>query len=76
MKSIKFIEKQNPNVLFDKYVVMPNHIHAIIVLKKDHLGRGGTLPLHRYIGQLKSFTNKRYNEINSTDGLVLWQENY
>lgn len=32
VKTIDFIENQNPNILFDKYVIMPNHVHAIIIL--------------------------------------------
>lgn len=75
VKTIDFIENQSVNILFDKYVIMPNHLHAIIILQGEP-GGDGTPPLQKIIGQLKSFTNKRYNEINRTKSLILWQRSY
>ena len=75
VKTIDFIENQSANILFDKYVIMPNHLHAIIILQGEP-GGDGTPPLQKIIGQLKSFTNKRYNEINRTKSLILWQRSY
>ncbi len=71
VKTVNFIENHNPDVLIDKYIIMPNHIHAIIILGGD-----GTPPLHKIIGQLKSFTTKRYNDINKTKNQILWQRSY
>ncbi len=55
---------------------MPNHIHIIIVIQESNKGGRGNPPLHMIIGQLKSYTNKRFNEINNTNKLHLWQRNY
>ena len=41
IKTIDFIDNQHPNVFFDKYIIMPNHIHLIIIL-----GGHGNPPLH------------------------------
>ena len=92
VKTIDFIGNQNLNIIFDKYIIMPNHIHLLILIQNDQPGgRGlqgtpdlipaehskvGSPPLHRIIGQLKSFTNKKYNEINKTKNLILWQRSY
>jgi putative transposase len=76
IKTINFIENKNSNVIFDKYTIMPNHVHLIMVLLNSQLGRDGTLPLHKIIGQLKSYTNKKYNDIKKTKNLILWQRNY
>lgn len=76
IKSIDFISSQNSDVKFDKYIIMPNHIHLIIVLHDSKSGGHGNPPLHKIIGQLKSYTNKRYNDINKTKELILWQRNY
>ena len=35
------LEKRYPNVTLDKYVIMPNHIHLIVVLRKT---AGGASP--------------------------------
>jgi putative transposase len=31
------------NVIIDEYVIMPNHLHGIIIIKNDHDDRRGTL---------------------------------
>ncbi len=86
LNSIEFLGRSYSNVLFDKFVIMPNHIHLIIILLGSETGGDGTPPLHKtgdgtpplhkIVGQLKSFTNKRYNEIKNNRNLVLWQRNY
>ena len=59
--------------MIDKYVVMPNHLHCIIVLE---MGGHGSPPLHEIIKQLKTYTTKRYNEIYNSTNEKLWQRNY
>lgn len=57
-----------PNVQVDKSMVMPNHIHAIIILK----GGGGAAPtqdLSTIINQMKEIASKRA-------GVSLWQKSY
>lgn len=92
VKTIDYIEDQNLNIIFDKYIIMPNHIHLLIKLHNEQLGghglqgtpelipteyiKVGNPPLHKIVGQLKSYTNKKYNEINKTKKLILWQRNY
>ena len=40
-KQLLLLEQRYPNVKIDKYVIMPNHIHLIIILRK---GAGGASP--------------------------------
>ena len=54
---------------------MPDHIHFIISINNDK-GRGGTLPLQGIIRKFKSYTTKKYNILNNTIGIKLWQRNY
>lgn len=70
----KFIENEIKHQNIEKYIIMPDHIHCII--NNYNQGRDGTLPLHRIVGKIKSYTTKKYNEINNTNGLKLWQRNY
>ncbi len=73
-------------VQLDQYVVMPNHLHGIIVIRDDR-SRGGSRtaptsntsgrkPLGRLIGAFKTVSTKRINEIRVTAGLPVWQRNY
>ncbi|MEW5920646.1 MAG: transposase [Bacillota bacterium] len=61
-------------VSVDQYIIMPNHLHLIIVLTKT--GGHGDPPLHDIIGRFKSFTTREFNIIKRTKGKLLWQRNY
>ena len=57
-----------PNVEIDKYIVMPNHIHAIIVLQK------GAKNLSTIIGQYKSYVTRCIHRENPK--LEIWQTSF
>jgi len=74
----------------DKWVVMPNHFHGIVVIAGT-VGAHGRAPLQssthhglyrpaKSLGSLmagfKSAVTKRINEIRATPGTKLWQRNY
>ena len=70
----------------DEFVVMPNHIHGIIWIidgKATHRVAPTNHPrglkpgsLGSIIGQYKSITTKRINQIQNTPGIRVWQRNY
>ena len=66
-KSIKYINENYNKASIEKYVIMPNHIHLIVILQQT--GRDGTLPLQSIIGQLKSYTTRKFGD-------TLWQRSY
>ncbi len=73
-----WLAAQYPYVELDEWVVMPNHLHGILVLSD---GRGGsrtapTKPLGRLIGAFKTVSTKRMNDMRGTPGLPVWQRNY
>ena len=55
-KSIQYIDENYEGVIIDKYVIMPNHIHLIVILNNS--GGHGNPPLQNIIGNMKSFTTK------------------
>ena len=57
-----------PNVVVDKFVVMPNHVHAILVIQKN------THNLARVIGSYKSFVTKKIHEIQPN--VKVWQTSF
>ena len=77
------------NVNVDEYVVMPNHMHGILMII-DGCDVGETrrvAPTERpkgpafgsvgaIIGQFKSIATKRINALRGTPGLPVWQRNY
>ncbi len=66
-KSIKYVNDNYAGVVIDKFVIMPNHIHLIVILEDS--GGDGTPPLQNVIGQLKSYTTNKF-------GNPLWQRSY
>lgn len=57
-----------PDTLIQKYIVMPNHVHAIIQIKK-----AGT-DLSVVIGQYKSFVTRQIRK--SHPQLMVWQASF
>lgn len=72
----------------DTFVVMPNHIHGIIVIASEVGTHGvrplpGVRPLRRpprslgtFIAGFKSVTTRRINERRGTPDALVWQRNY
>jgi type I restriction enzyme R subunit len=52
----------------DAYVVMPNHVHVLIILEDAH-------PLDEVIQSIKSYTAKEINRVLGRSG-KLWQRGY
>ena len=74
-------------LILDSFVVMPNHVHFIIIIADDVVpcGRGEiTSPLRdsakHTLGQVLAFykyqTTKAINLLNNTPGRKIWQRNY
>jgi putative transposase len=70
------------NLTFDAFVVMPNHIHGILVLADDLVGAGlKPAPTQRHalpeiIRAFKTFSARRINACRGTLGVPVWQRNY
>ncbi len=87
-KELQKTEEIRKNVKLDKFVIMPNHIHAIIVIDKP-VGAYGNTPLQcktkfkspsNNLGAIvrgyKSAVTKQINEYRKTPKLPVWQRNY
>ena len=72
-----------PNVRLDAFVVMPNHIHGIILLERDrprNVGAGlkpaPTRGLAEIVRGFKTFSSRAINSLRSTPGQAVWQRGY
>jgi putative transposase len=73
------LPRHYPHVALDEFCIMPNHVHAIIVLSDgdcagDADARRHALP--EIVRALKSWSARRINAIRHTTGLPVWQRNY
>lgn len=86
-ESWKWLSWQYPYVEMDEWVVMPNHIHGILVIGENHSTGGSRTaptnespnqrkPLGRLIGAFKTVSTKRINATRDKGGRPVWQRNY
>lgn len=76
------------HVLLDAFVIMPNHIHAIIMLDVATPVGAGFKPaptatatkkrhgLPEIVRAFKTFSARRINELRNSPGVSIWQRNY
>jgi REP element-mobilizing transposase RayT len=81
-------QKIRENLIMDDIVIMPNHIHGIIVInsqlsdkKTTHRVVSTTTTLKKnslgsIIGQIKSISTKRIRRILDNQKINIWQRNY
>ena len=78
------LPKYYGNLTLDAFVVMPNHIHGILILNDvsgvvgPGLRPGPTKahPVTQIVGSFKSFSARRINQLRGTPGIPVWQEDY
>lgn len=62
------IPRHFPHVTLDAFVLMPDHLHGILVFD-DPVGAGYIPPLHVVVGTFKAAVSRRL-------GFSIWQRNY
>ena len=70
--AINAISTHYPNIKIGEYVIMPDHIHMIMIISNDENGRmisAPTKPLSTVIGQMKRWVSKEI-------GFSVWQKSY
>ncbi len=84
VESWAWLSRQYGYVDIDEWVVMPNHLHGILIINDNCKGGSRTAPtetmrrksLGRLIGAFKTVSSKQINQIRSTPGHAVWQRNY
>ena len=80
----------NSNITLDEFIIMPNHFHGIIILKRQNgripnppnKGRNRVPPQHRSHGlseiirQLKAYSTRRINILRGTPGKPVWHRGF
>ena len=87
-KWLKETENKFDNIKIDKYVIMPNHIHIIVIITERHIGRSlhdmmrwfETMATNEYIrnvkkGIIKPF-NKRLFQKSFHDHIIRGEKDY
>ena len=61
-----------PHIKLDSFVIMPNHIHGIILIKNLDKRHG----LSEIVRGLKTFSSSRINQLRRVSGIPVWQRGY
>jgi putative transposase len=64
------------NVKIDKYVIMPTHLHAIVVIRGDAAGASPRPTLGDIICAFKSLSTRVCNQQGNKQGRKLWQSSF
>lgn len=62
-----------PSILLDAFVIMPNHVHAIIAIVETSVR---TVPLGNLVRQFKGKSTFLINQSRKTSGIPVWQRGY
>ena len=64
------------DIYIDKYVVMPNHVHILMTLRRAGLCPAPTPDLSAIVGAFKSLSTKAINKLDNAPGRKFWQRSY
>ena len=62
-----------PFLTLDSYMIMPNHLHGILILGEQHELH---LTLPQIIQGFKTFSARAINKLQNTKGIPIWQRDY
>lgn len=64
------------HIMIDKYVIMPNHVHMIIVIGQERAEQSPAPTVGDIICAFKSITTKTANKYENQPGRKIWQRSY
>jgi putative transposase len=67
------LERHHANLILDRSVVMPNHLHGIMILDSSI---EDSKSISEIIGSFKTFSARKINKIRKLKGVPVWQRNY
>ncbi|PZV17051.1 MAG: transposase [Pseudanabaena sp.] len=67
------IPRHFPTVELDEFILMPDHLHGIIVISEQ---AEQSISLATIIQNFKSVSTRKINKITQNSGVSIWQRNY
>jgi len=75
----RWLSAQYPYVRLDEWVVMPNHLHGVLILGETGVQTSSEpagKSLGRLVGAFKTISTKRINEARCKVGGLVWQRDF
>lgn len=84
------LSEHYPNIVLDTIVVMPNHVHGLIIVRDVHMDTADVemiddtslratrrrMLLPRIMGRFKMTSARRINDLRQSQGFPIWQRGY
>ena len=78
------LPKRHSHIELDAFIVMPNHVHGIVVIKDIPVKADSGMvsetakrtPLPEIVRGFKTFSSRRVNRARRMVGIPVWQRNY
>ena len=77
------LPNQYKNIVLNAFMIMPDHIHAIMIITNTNVNTGlrpvSTTPIStifEFVRALKSFSSRRMNELDISPGKTRWQSHF
>ena len=79
--TLAWLEEQYDHVILDEWMIMPNHIHFILIFHDTTVGAvrkppEKRKPLGRIIGAFKTVSSKEINNLRNSSGTRFWQRDF
>lgn len=71
-----YLPNRHPHIQLDTFVIMPNHVHGIIILTDEPVFSPKRHGLPEIIRGLKTCSARRINQLRSLKYVPVWQRNY
>lgn len=69
-ETIVYTSKNTPNIEIISYIIMPNHVHFLLLIENaDNSGGLGNPPLQEIVRRIKTYTSRK-------SGHHLWQRSF
>ena len=68
------LSKHHPRVELDSFIVMPNHVHGVLVIRDIEADKCHSLS--EIVRVFKTTSSRRINRIRGTAGTPVWQRSY
>ncbi|RMH77920.1 MAG: transposase [Cyanobacteria bacterium J007] len=71
----QWLARQYLYVELDAWVVMPNHLHGILIIT-DTCSESDRKPLGDLVGAFKTVSGRKINQLRDTPGYPVWQRDF
>jgi REP element-mobilizing transposase RayT len=70
------LPEHHPHLDLDAFVIMPNHLHGVLIVSDTPNSRSGRVGLAEILRGFKSFSARAINVQRGASGVSVWQRNY